>query len=64
MKLKHVPTTCPYCGTGCEFYLEVGDSDVVDVAPSKAHPVSQGRLCIKATVIKIKHIIQISNILF
>jgi len=47
MKLEYIPTTCPYCGTGCGFYLKVRDGELVGVAPSKTHPVSQGRLCIK-----------------
>lgn len=47
MNLKHVPTTCPYCGAGCGFYLKVKDGELAGVIPSKNHPVSQGRLCIK-----------------
>jgi len=47
MRLEYIPTTCPYCGTGCGFYLKVRDGELVGVAPSKAHPVSRGRLCIK-----------------
>jgi len=47
MNLKHVPTTCPYCGAGCGFYLKVKDGELAGVIPSKAHPVSQGRLCVK-----------------
>ncbi|MBA7624395.1 Formate dehydrogenase H [subsurface metagenome] len=47
MKLEYIPTTCPYCGTGCGFYLKVRDGELVGVAPSKAHPVSQGTLCVK-----------------
>ena len=47
MDLRYVPTTCPYCGSGCGFYLKVKDGQLVGVAPSKKHPVSQGRLCIK-----------------
>ena len=47
MKLEYIPTTCPYCGTGCGFYLKVRDGELVGVAPSKTHPVSQGTLCIK-----------------
>jgi len=47
MKLEYIPTTCPYCGTGCGFYLKVRDGELTGVAPSKAHPVSQGRLCVK-----------------
>jgi len=47
MDFRYVATTCPYCGTGCGFYLKVKDGRLVGVAPSKKHPVSQGRLCIK-----------------
>ena len=47
MKLEYVPTTCPYCGTGCGFYLKVRNGELVGVAPSRTHPVSQGTLCIK-----------------
>ena len=47
MKLEYIPTTCPYCGTGCGFYLKVRDGELVGVAPSKVHPVSQGTLCVK-----------------
>jgi formate dehydrogenase alpha subunit len=47
MNLKYVPTTCPYCGCGCGFYLKVRDGELVGVAPSKNNPVSRGRLCIK-----------------
>lgn len=47
MDLKYVPTTCPYCGCGCGFYLKVKDGELVGVAPSRNHPVSQGRLCVK-----------------
>jgi len=47
MNLKYVPTTCPYCGCGCGFYLKVKNGEMVGVAPSNNHPVSQGRLCVK-----------------
>ena len=47
MNLKYVPTTCPYCGCGCGFYLKVKDGELAGVIPSKMHPVSQGRLCVK-----------------
>jgi formate dehydrogenase alpha subunit len=47
MKLEYVPTTCPYCGSGCGLYLKVRDGELAGVAPSKTHPVSQGRLCVK-----------------
>jgi len=47
MRLKYVMTICPYCGTGCGLYLKVKNGGVIGVSPSKAHPVSQGRLCVK-----------------
>jgi len=47
VNLEYIPTICPYCGTGCGLYLKVRNGEVVGVAPSKAHPVSQGRLCVK-----------------
>jgi len=42
-----VPTTCPYCGCGCELVLEVLDGELAGVLPSKTHAVSRGSLCIK-----------------
>jgi predicted molibdopterin-dependent oxidoreductase YjgC len=42
-----VPTTCPYCGCGCELLLEVLDGELAGVLPSKTHTVSRGGLCIK-----------------
>jgi predicted molibdopterin-dependent oxidoreductase YjgC len=46
MQLDTVLTTCPFCGTGCNFYLQVDDGKIIDVIPSRSHPVSQGKLCI------------------
>jgi len=41
-------TTCPYCGTGCNFYL-LSDADgrLSGVEPAGKHPTSRGQLCIK-----------------
>ena len=47
MEYKNVLTTCIYCGSGCTFYLQVLDGEIVGVLPDKTHPISQGRLCIK-----------------
>ncbi len=47
MRADHVLTTCPYCGTGCRFYLQVVDGRLVGVVPCKTDEISQGRLCIK-----------------
>ena len=46
MKFDMVLTTCPFCGTGCNFYLKVLEGEITDVLPCKTHPVSEGDLCI------------------
>ncbi|MFZ5801361.1 MAG: formate dehydrogenase subunit alpha [Candidatus Omnitrophota bacterium] len=45
--MPKVLTTCPYCGVGCGFYLDVRGERIVGVIPSKANPVSKGYLCVK-----------------
>lgn len=45
--LKKVRTTCTYCGTGCNFSLNVKDDRVVRVTSDFAAPVNKGNLCIK-----------------
>jgi len=47
MKYENVLTTCPYCGAGCNFYLQVLDGELIGMLPCKSHVVSQGKLCIK-----------------
>jgi len=47
MKYENVLTTCPYCGAGCNLYLQVLDGQLIGVLPCKSHVVSQGKLCIK-----------------
>lgn len=47
MPVDHILTTCPYCGTGCNFFLQVADGSVVGVVPCKTDETSKGRLCIK-----------------
>jgi formate dehydrogenase major subunit/formate dehydrogenase alpha subunit len=46
--MKKVLTTCPYCGTGCMYYLVVGDDGtLMGIEPSSEHVVAKGRLCVK-----------------
>ncbi|HLD40821.1 MAG TPA: molybdopterin-dependent oxidoreductase, partial [Candidatus Omnitrophota bacterium] len=45
--VKRVLTTCPYCGVGCNFYLDVRDGRIAGIIPSKSNSVSKGRLCVK-----------------
>ena len=47
MDVKYVPTTCPYCGTGCGLNLVVKDGKAVGVAPWHRNPVNDGKLCPK-----------------
>jgi formate dehydrogenase alpha subunit len=46
--MKKTMTICPYCGTGCSFYLVTNENnEAVAVEASSNHPVSQGSLCVK-----------------
>jgi len=47
MNLDFVLTTCPFCGCGCQFYLQVLDGEISGVIPCKTDQVSEGKLCIK-----------------
>jgi formate dehydrogenase alpha subunit len=47
MSVRHVLTTCPYCGTGCNLFLTVAGGRVVGVVPCKTDETSRGQLCIK-----------------
>lgn len=47
MDEKKVLTTCIYCGCGCGFYLDVKKNKVTGVTPSRNHPISKGKLCVK-----------------
>jgi len=40
-------TTCPFCGCGCNLYLQVLDNQVTGIIPCKTDPISEGKLCIK-----------------
>lgn len=46
-EMKKVRTTCTYCGTGCNLYLNVKDNKVVKVTSCFEGPVNQGNLCVK-----------------
>lgn len=38
---------CNFCGTGCGHLLNVEDGKISGVFPSRNHPVSKGRLCVR-----------------
>lgn len=46
-ELQKIKTTCTYCGTGCNFYLNVKDDRVIKVTSDFDAPVNKGNLCIK-----------------
>ena len=46
MQFDMVLTTCPFCGTGCNFYLQVMDGEIRDIIPCKTHLISEGQLCV------------------
>lgn len=45
--IEFVPTTCPYCGTGCSFYLVVRNNEVIGIEPWHTPPINEGKLCQK-----------------
>lgn len=46
-EMTKVKTTCSYCGTGCNFFLNVKEGAVVKVTSDYDAPVNKGNLCIK-----------------
>lgn len=42
-----VLTTCPFCGCGCQLYLQISNNNLEGVIPCKTDEISQGKLCIK-----------------
>ncbi|MGA9098614.1 MAG: molybdopterin-dependent oxidoreductase, partial [Methanotrichaceae archaeon] len=46
-KMEFIPTTCPYCGTGCSFYLVVRNNRVLGIEPWHTPPINEGKLCQK-----------------
>ncbi len=44
---KVVTTTCPYCGVGCQFDLNVKDNKIIRVTSNPNAPVNGMALCVK-----------------
>ncbi len=44
---EKVRTTCPFCGVGCNFDLNVAGGKVVGVTAAYDAPANQGSLCVK-----------------
>jgi formate dehydrogenase alpha subunit len=47
MNCDFVLTVCPFCGCGCQLYLEVMDGELMGVLPCKTDEMSEGKPCIK-----------------
>ena len=46
-EVERVRTTCPFCGTGCNFDLAVKNGKVLGVLSNPDSPVNQRSLCVK-----------------
>ncbi len=46
-EIERVQTTCPFCGTGCNFDLAVKDKKVIGVLSNPNSPVNGRSLCVK-----------------
>lgn len=40
-------TICPFCGCGCNFYLNTQNGKVTGIEPSPKNPINKGMLCTK-----------------
>ena len=47
MDFTYVPSTCPYCGTGCGINLVVKKGRVQGISPWHRNPVNEGKVCIR-----------------
>jgi predicted molibdopterin-dependent oxidoreductase YjgC len=45
--IEKVPTTCTYCGCGCQMDLNIFNNRIVAVTGRKESSVNQGSLCVK-----------------
>lgn len=46
-EVSKVTTTCPFCGVGCNFDLNIKDEKIVGVTPNPDAPVNGTALCVK-----------------
>lgn len=46
-EIEKVQTTCPFCGTGCNFDLNVKDGKVIGITSNSESPVNGKALCVK-----------------
>ena len=46
-EIEKVATTCPYCGVGCQFYLNVKNGRIIGVSSKWDAPANHGWTCVK-----------------
>jgi predicted molibdopterin-dependent oxidoreductase YjgC len=46
-QVQKVTTTCPYCGVGCQFDLNLRDGEIIGVSSNPNAPVNNMALCVK-----------------
>jgi predicted molibdopterin-dependent oxidoreductase YjgC len=46
-EVEKVATTCPYCGMGCQFYLNVKEGRIVGISSKWDAPANHGWTCVK-----------------
>ena len=44
---KTVPSTCPYCGVGCQIELNIKDERILSASAPEGIAPNYGRLCVK-----------------
>jgi len=44
---RHVVTTCPYCGVGCQMELHLKGDRILEVIPHRDNDVNRGQVCVK-----------------
>lgn len=52
LDLTPTPTICPYCAVGCGILVYAKDNDVVYTEGDPDHPINEGTLCSKGTMIR------------
>ncbi|OIP49297.1 MAG: formate dehydrogenase subunit alpha [Deltaproteobacteria bacterium CG23_combo_of_CG06-09_8_20_14_all_60_8] len=45
--VRYVPTTCPYCGSGCHLILKIKGRTLMEVVTNNDKPPNYGMLCVK-----------------
>lgn len=48
-QVKKVPTTCTYCGCGCQLELNVFENEIVNITTNVDKGINEGNLCVKGS---------------